>query len=366
MRDPIELRLGTNPILETELPTFGELAARYLHLARHDLAPTTYQDREGMLGESGSITAVLGHIRIDRLGKDTLLHWWNDEVLARGRSIKTGRNRLDAIASAFHVAVDTGLLDASPVEGFRAVLRRKTRTKKGRAQGDPGKDIHPIEHPEKIDALVAASEKRGGAAHVATMLQLEAGLRLGEATALEWSSIDWGDDGKPDTRRLHIVASRSRGKHLGRPKSGRPRRVQLSLRLRRALREHWLRCGRPEHGPVAPVDHANFRNRHFADVCAEAGIEATRQPDGKLRKPNPKDLRDTFASQHITAGVPLAWVSHQLGHADLAVTAKHYARWASGEHYRQPPALGEDEGLADLLARLGEKSHQSPTTAAKA
>ena len=40
-----------------------------------------------------------------------------------------------------------------------------------------------------------------------------------------------------------------------------------------------------------------------------------------------KDLRDTFASQLVSAGIPLGYVSHQLGHANLAVTAKHYARW---------------------------------------
>jgi integrase len=30
-----------------------------------------------------------------------------------------------------------------------------------------------------------------------------------------------------------------------------------------------------------------------------------------------KDLRDTFASQLLTSGVPLGYISHQLGHADI-------------------------------------------------
>ena len=38
-----------------------------------------------------------------------------------------------------------------------------------------------------------------------------------------------------------------------------------------------------------------------------------------------KDLRDTFASQLLTAGVQLGYVSAQLGHADVGVTT--YARW---------------------------------------
>ena len=74
-----------------------------------------------------------------------------------------------------------------------------------------------------------------------------------------------------------------------------------------------------------------------------------------------KDLRDTFACWLLTAGVQLGYVSQQLGHADVAVTAKHYARWAGGDSYRQPLALEPGEIPADLLARL-EDSPQSPPT----
>ena len=65
-----------------------------------------------------------------------------------------------------------------------------------------------------------------------------------------------------------------------------------------------------------------------------------------------KDLRDTFASQLLTSGVSLGYVSKQLGHADVAVTAKHYARWAGGDFYREPMVLEPGEVPADLLARL--------------
>ena len=58
----------------------------------------------------------------------------------------------------------------------------------------------------------------------------------------------------------------------------------------------------------------------------------------------------------------LGYVSQQLGHADVAVTARHYARWAGGESYRAPMPLRIGEVPADLLARLGRKSPQSPPT----
>ena len=79
-----------------------------------------------------------------------------------------------------------------------------------------------------------------------------------------------------------------------------------------------------------------------------------------------KDLRDTFASQLITCGVPLGYVSRQLGRADLAVTAQHYAKWAGGDDYRDPMPRLPGELPADFLARLrpsesSPESQQSPS-----
>src|SRR5262249_12691676 len=65
-----------------------------------------------------------------------------------------------------------------------------------------------------------------------------------------------------------------------------------------------------------------------------------------------KDLRDTFASQLLTSGVNLAYVSRQLGHADIQVTTRHYARWCGGDEYREPMRLLPGEVPADLLSRL--------------
>ena len=78
------------------------------------------------------------------------------------------------------------------------------------------------------------------------------------------------------------------------------------------------------------MNHANYRNRHFRKLCKAAEIGEAVKPDGTTRPRTPKDLRDTFASQLLTAGVQLGYVSGQLGHADVSVTTRHYARWAGG------------------------------------
>lgn len=69
-------------------------------------------------------------------------------------------------------------------------------------------------------------------------------------------------------------------------------------------------------------------------------------------------LRDTFGSQLVSGGIPLLYVSRQLGHSTTAVTEKHYAKWIPGDDdlYVEPIRLEAGEVPADLLARLRSES----------
>jgi len=371
VRDEYDRQTGASRLRGLTVPKFSDLADRYLEWATH-LAPTTQDDRRALLREAslkkpeGALRAYFGQLPVDEIRKPLLLEWWATEVEGRGRAAKTGRNYLDALSGVFALAVDSEVLEANPVDGFRAVLRRRNRTQKGRAQNDPTASICPIEKAEEVDAFVTHSRQVGGVAHIVDLLCLDAGLRLGEATALRWEDCSFGRNANDTARSLRIRASRSRGIHLGKTKSGRERTVAMSRRLRSALLAFQLEQGRPEDGPIAPVDHGNYRKRHFRKLCEAAEIALVAKADGSSRPRTPKDLRDTFASQLLTAGVQLGYVSRQLGHSGVSVTARHYARWAGGDAYRSPLEVREDEVPADLLSRLAEKSPQNPHTAAKA
>ena len=180
---------------------------------------------------------------------------------------------------------------------------------------------------------------------------LDAGLRMGEVTALTWGQVAWGRDEDDRTRKLTIDRNRPRGCEVGPPKSGRSREVALSRRLRRALAELYDLGFRP--GPEAAVlpgfDPSNFAHREWRRILKRAAIGHRA----------PKDLRDTFASQLLTAGVQLAYVSEQLGHADIQVTSRHYAKWCGGDVYREPMRLEPGEVPADLLARMVEEAQEA-------
>jgi len=75
----------------------------------------------------------------------------------------------------------------------------------------------------------------------------------------------------------------------------------------------------------------------------------------------PKDARDSFGSWLLTSGIPIVYISKQLGHSTVAITEKHYAKLI-GDDYRQPPQLSEGEVPSDLVARLvseAESHHES-------
>ncbi len=245
------------------------------------------------------------------------------------------------------------MIERNPVPLFRETLRRRSRTQQGRAERNASARITPIEDPRDLRRLIEASQAEGPEAHVLVLLLLDEGLRLGEALGLTWGAIRWGDHDQDPRRALRIVQSRSRGGPVGPTKTGRDRTVALSLRLRRALRA--LYRSRFEPAPdqlvVPEVNPSNFRKREWRRI-----LEGARLGHRRL-----KDLRDTYASQLLTSGIQLGYVSAQLGHSDVAVTARHYARWVGDDVYRQPVVLNLGEVPADLLAKLGESPHRPPT-----
>ncbi len=338
------------------VPTFEEFAARYLKEDTDDLAWTTLTDRKRELRAEGRVVKFFGGMRLDEITSPLVREFWNEHVLGENRGPGAGKNDIKALSAVPRYAIDLEIIETNPVDPFQRTLGRKRRSQRGRQQSDPERHTRPIEDPAHIKKLVTAARKEDQEAHVLTLLLLDAGLRLGEALGLRWGHIVWGEDDDDPSRALRIEESRPRGGSPGPTKSGRIRRVALSRRLRGLLGSVYRsRFAPSDEVHVLPdIDPANFRNREWRRILKRAKI-------GHIRM---KDLRDTFASQLLTAGVPLGYVSKQLGHADVAVTARHCARWAGGDEYREPVRLEEGEVPADLLAQLEEreKSQQSLNT----
>jgi integrase len=207
VRDLYERRrgVGTAMFLAATVPSFGEAAERYLRESTGHLAATTQSDRALFLGPNGLITRYWGGTRIDQITKGALLEWWATAVTGRGRAHKTGMNYLDAITGVLGYAVDLGELVENPVDSLRVTLRRRRRTQRGRAECSGGAHVNPIasaaglrrfvEVPRESWETLCSNGKarvRHRVGHVADMLMLDAGLRLGEVKGLRWGDVAWG------------------------------------------------------------------------------------------------------------------------------------------------------------------------------
>lgn len=332
------------PVIQRS-PRFRDFARRYLDEDIGHLSTSEQEDRKRFLKPEGELVAWFGDFDLSEIGRRHLMEWWTARIVQGERTTKTGRNYLDALAGLFRYAEDLELVDESPTNAFRRSLRRRGATKSARAAKGPSEAITPF-GADDLASFMQASTEAAGAGHLVDVLLLDAGLRMGEAHGIRWGDVWWGRGARDATRSLRIAVSVARGRYEGRTKSGRERRVQLSRRLLILLREEWLRRGQPtgDERVLEAFEPSEYRTGHFASVCTAAKIGHRR----------PKDLRDTFASHLLSAGFQLAYVSAQLGHGDVAVTARHYARWVESDRYVEPPRLQEGDVPADVLA--------SPTT----
>ena len=89
------------------------------------------------------------------------------------------------------------------------------------------------------------------------------------------------------------------------------------------------------------VNINNVKARNFKRVLKKADLRSIRF----------HDLRHTFASQLLSKGTNILYVSQQLGHANPGVTMKIYAKWIPNKGQRQAmnnlPYVGKLSDVSD-------------------
>lgn len=139
------------------------------------------------------------------------------------------------------------------------------------------------------------------------------GMRQGELMGLTWNSINW------ITRKITVDKNFTHGR-VGTTKTGKVRKVDMSLELVKVLKEWRLACPKGEHNLVFPngdggyQDANNMIKRRFKPALNRAGIDSLRF----------HDLRHTYASLLLANGAPMKYVQHQLGHSSIKMTMDLY------------------------------------------
>ncbi len=139
------------------------------------------------------------------------------------------------------------------------------------------------------------------------------GMRQGELMGLTWDSINW------ITRKITVDKNFTHGR-VGTTKTGKVRKVDMSLELVKVLKEWRLACPKGEHNLVFPngdggyQDANNMIKRRFKPALNRAEIDSLRF----------HDLRHTYASLLLANGAPMKYVQHQLGHSSIKMTMDLY------------------------------------------
>lgn len=161
------------------------------------------------------------------------------------------------------------------------------------------------------------------------LLLLTAGVRPGEAFALQWDDLD------EDVLRVRRALTRPPGQsyQIKATKTDRARAIPLPAIAIRALHEHrtaltpMLRLSEAfmfANVDGGPLDHSNISHRHFKPILRRACI-------GPLRL---YDLRHTCATLLLQDGEHVKVVAERLGHADVTLTLNTYTDVLEGMQER--------------------------------
>ena len=222
-------------------------------------------------------------------------------------------------------AVEWGYLDRNAASVLKKPSQRRTRDVRR---------VAPID-VERLRGRFLAQEDR----QTATLICLiaYAGLRPGEALGLRWADI----------RDNTILVERSAvGGDVKTTKTGRVRTVPLLRPLASDLREFRLSSGRPSDdaflfarsdGRVwTEDDWRNWRKRRFLPAAESLGIEGLR----------PYDLRHSFCSLQLYAGLTIVEVAAQAGHSPAVSLGTYQHVMAELEGSVRRPAEGLDRRRA--------------------
>ncbi|MGH9135689.1 MAG: tyrosine-type recombinase/integrase, partial [Acidimicrobiales bacterium] len=300
--------------VERSTKTVGDYLDEWLEVVRPRLRPTSWNSYRQAVAH---IKAKVGAVPLQSLAPLDVENLHKQLLATRGRQ---GRTLSPKTVRGVHVVLRKALADA---ERLGLVVRNAAAAAKPPV---PPKHEHTTWTTEQLARFLSSVEGERLAA--AFVLLATTGMRRGEALGLRWSDLDL------EAGRLSIVQTITtvRDKPVTTPpKTARSRRaVSLDPDTVAALRDHRrrqneerLRAGESSSGEggfvftneIGKPVHPSALSRLFVSSVARAGLPAIRL----------HDLRHTYATVALGAGVHPKIVSERLGHATIAVTLDLYS-----------------------------------------
>ena len=264
-------------VVKREVPTVEEFFPRFIegYAKANRQKPSGVDSKESHF--RNHLLPRFGMKRLDALTDEDVQQL---KAAFQDRSVKTVNNCPSTLSMMLKMAVRWKVIDRMPVE---------IEHLKG---ADSTVEFYEVEEYER---LLEAAGKLGPVQQLVVLLGGDAGLRMGEMIALEWSDVD--------LKRGLLKVQRSDWKgHVTLPKGGRPREVPLTRALTSALtRNRHLRGERVlyrEDG--TPVSQQTVRS-WMAAAQKRAGLKVTGalhilETRRGLKTPRPETTESSVAS----------------------------------------------------------------------
>jgi integrase len=314
--------------------TVGQLLDKWLEVAETNQRPRTLYENKRKI--EGRIRPVLGSVRLDKLGGDTLDAAYR-QWLSEGLSPTTVHMYHAILSAACRQAVKWGWINAAPTA-------RATPPKVERKE-------MVVPTPDQLSSLVNAAIDVDPVLATAVALAALTGARRGELVALRWSDIDLAAGRVRFARSLTVAGGEQ---HTGPTKTHASREIALDELGIEVLQRRWddmddlsawaesplvsdpFVLSYNANGAI-PANPDTFTHR-FGRLCQKMEAPAL----AKVRKSNPKatrkdlapadrwpfrfhDLRHFSVTTLIAAGVDVRTVAERHGHARATMTLDRYA-----------------------------------------
>lgn len=271
---------------------------------------------------------------------------WAASLLADGLSAATVQRIVHLLSASLNAAVDADILASNPADRLKLP-----------------KPAAELERYLTRAEAAAILERLSDAPLLMARLLLGTGMRYGEAAGLHWDRVDV-DRG---VIRVVEVWDSSAERIKAYPKGRRSREVPvpdwLLAEMQAARRPGRHTCGQ-EHAEGAcrsglvVVHNADLmRHSMFDHAWRRAVTEAVvgqGEDARKLGPVRPHDLRHTYASWLLQAGISLEVVGQLLGHVS-PITTRRYAHLAEPSRKDITEALGAAPAVAETVAKLYQR-----------
>jgi integrase len=328
VRRKVEARLAAGDVgifgdNEGTAPIFREYAERWLRERAQSVKSSTYRSYEQLLRLH--VTPRFGSRRLAEISREDVKKFVSSLSENPDHSRNTVRLIITALRAVLSAALEDGMIQSNPASG----VGKFNRKAKGEAKAQAMTRL-------EAESFLLACQNTCPDYNALFFTALRAGLRKGELIALKWGDIQFGESENDNNRFIHVQRNCYQGKMTS-PKGNRPRRVDMTKQLRAVLLE-WKDAALVQafqFGKTSIVDDLVFPSEAGTPICADNIAPRYMEPaleNAGLRKFRFHDLRHTFGSLLIQAGVSVAYVQKQMGHTSVQVTVDTYGHLIPGEN----------------------------------